>query len=50
VSSSRPLEHQPLFGFQDYGYRAPIIVALATEALAAVTLSAYLLIRGTREE
>lgn len=41
-------EHQPLFGFQDYGYRAAILVALAAEAVAAVTLSAYLLVRGTR--
>jgi hypothetical protein len=41
-------EHQPLFGFQDYGYRAAILIALAAEAIAAVTLSAYLLVRGTR--
>jgi len=41
-------EHRPLFGFQDYGYRAPIVVALVAEAVAAVTLSAYLLLRGTR--
>lgn len=41
-------EHRPLFGFQEYGYRPAILVALAAEAVAAVTLSAYLLVRGTR--
>jgi hypothetical protein len=35
-------EHQPLFGFQDYGYRTVIVVALAAEAAAVVTLGAYL--------
>jgi hypothetical protein len=35
-------EHQPLFGFQDYGYRAGIVVALAAEAAAVVALVAYL--------
>ena len=35
-------EHQPLFGFQEHGYRAAIIIALATEAIATVTLTAYL--------
>jgi hypothetical protein len=38
-------EHQPLFGFQDYGYRAEIVIALAAEAAAVVALVAYL---GTR--
>jgi hypothetical protein len=35
-------EHQPLFGFQDYGYRTAIIVALVAEAAAVVLLTAYL--------
>jgi hypothetical protein len=38
-------EHQALFGFEDYGYRAAIIVALAAEAAAAVLLSGYLATR-----
>ena len=41
-------EHQPLFGFQDYGYRTEIVVALAAEAAAVVTLAAYLAIRVRR--
>jgi len=38
-------EHQPLFGFEDYGYRAAIVIALAAEAAAAALLASYL---GTR--
>lgn len=41
-------EHQPLFGFQDYGYRTEILVALAAEAAAVVTLAAYLATRAGR--
>jgi len=41
-------EHQPLFGFQDYGYRTEIVVALAAEAAAVVTLGAYLAMRVAR--
>jgi hypothetical protein len=41
-------EHQPLFGFQDYGYRTVIVVALAAEAAAVVTLGAYLAGRARR--
>jgi hypothetical protein len=41
-------EHQPLFGFQDYGYRTEIVVALAAEAAAVVTLAAYLAVRARR--
>jgi hypothetical protein len=41
-------EHRPLFGFQDYGYRPGIMIALAAEAVAVVTLSAYLAARGLR--
>ena len=39
-------EHQPLFGFQDYGYRAGIVTALVAEAVAVSALSAYLATRG----
>jgi hypothetical protein len=35
-------EHQPLFGFMDYGYRPAIIAALAAEATTAALLIAYL--------
>ena len=38
-------EHGGIFGFQDYGYRTAIVVALAAEAAAAVLLSAYLVLR-----
>ena len=41
-------EHQPLFGFQDYGYRTEIVIALAAEAAAVVTLAAYLTARVVR--
>jgi hypothetical protein len=41
-------EHQPLFGFQDYGYRMEIVLALAAEAAAVVTLWAYLVMRVRR--
>jgi hypothetical protein len=41
-------EHQPLFGFQDYGYRTEIVVALAAEAAAVVLLAAYLAVGGAR--
>jgi hypothetical protein len=34
-------EHQPLFGFQEYGYRTAIVVALAAEAAAVVALVSY---------
>lgn len=39
-------EHRPLFGFEDYGYRPAIIVALAAEAAAVVLLGAYLAFRA----
>jgi hypothetical protein len=38
-------EHQPLFGFQDHGYRAAIVVALAAEAAAVLLLGGYLAAR-----
>ena len=42
-------EHQPLFGFQDYGFRTEIVVALAGEAAAVVTLTGYLVARVRRD-
>jgi hypothetical protein len=41
-------EHQPLFGFQEHGYRLGIVVALVAEAAAVVGLAAYLAARGRR--
>ena len=38
-------EHQPLFGFQDYGFRTEIVLALAAEAAAVVMLLGYLATR-----
>jgi hypothetical protein len=38
-------EHQPLFGFHEHGYRAAIVIALAAEGVAIVTLAAYLATR-----
>ena len=43
-------EHQPLFGFQDYGYRTAIVIALAAEAVAVVALAAYLAARAGGKE
>jgi hypothetical protein len=39
-------EHQQLFGFEEYGYRAAIIVALAAEAAAVALLGGYLGLRS----
>lgn len=41
-------EHRPLFGFQDYGYRPAIVVALVAEAAAVVLLGGYLAARARR--
>jgi hypothetical protein len=41
-------EHQPLFGFQDYGYRTAIVMALAAEAAAVLLLAGYLIGRLPR--
>jgi hypothetical protein len=41
-------EHQPLFGFQDYGYRAAILIALAAEGAAVLFLGTYLAARFRR--
>jgi len=38
-------ERTPLFGFQDYGYRAAIVIALAAEAATVVFLAGYLVAR-----
>ena len=40
-------EHRPLFGFQDYGYRPAIIIALVAEAVAVLFLGAYLGVRAS---
>jgi hypothetical protein len=34
-------EHTPLFGFMEHGYRLEIVIALAAEAAAIVSLSAF---------
>jgi hypothetical protein len=39
-------EHQPLFGFQENGYRAAIVIALAAEVVAAGALAAYVALRA----
>ena len=41
-------ERQPLFGFQDYGYRPAILAALAAEAATVLLLGAYLTTRLRR--
>ncbi|MBV9839520.1 MAG: hypothetical protein JO156_15505 [Solirubrobacterales bacterium] len=41
-------EHSSLFGFTDHGYRPAIVAAIAAEALAVVTLSAYLALGDVR--
>ena len=41
-------EHQPLFGFRDYGYRAAIVIALAAEAATVVLPGGYLGARAAR--
>jgi hypothetical protein len=35
-------EHTPLFGFMDHGYRLEIVLALAAEAVATVSLAVVL--------
>jgi hypothetical protein len=39
-------EHMSLFGFQEQGYRAAIVVALAAEVVAVVALTGYLVARS----
>ena len=41
-------ERRPLFGFEDYGYRTAIVVALAAEGAAVLFLGAYLAVRTRR--
>jgi hypothetical protein len=43
-------ESRPLFGFQDYGYRPGIVIALAAEVVAVVALTAYLAARARRRD
>jgi len=42
-------EHQPLFGFHDYGYRTAIVIGLVAEAAAVLLLGAYLSVRARRD-
>jgi hypothetical protein len=35
-------EHTPLFGFMEYGYRVEIVIALAAEAVAIISLGVFL--------
>lgn len=41
-------EHQPLFGFQESGYRLAIVLALAAEAVATIALAAYVAMAARR--
>jgi hypothetical protein len=41
-------ESRPLFGFQEQGYRAAIVIALVAEAVAVVALAGYLAARARR--
>ena len=41
-------ESRPLFGFQEHGYRAAIVIALVAEAVAVVALAGYLAARARR--
>ena len=34
-------EHTPLFGFREYNYREVIVIALASEAIAVVSLAVF---------
>jgi hypothetical protein len=39
-------EHRPLFGFEEHGYRAAIVIALAAEGAAVLLLGGYLAARA----
>jgi len=41
-------EHHPLFGFQEHGYRAAILVALIAEGAAVALLGGYLVTQSRR--
>ncbi len=42
-------EHRPLFGFMEHGYRLEIVIAIAAEAVAIVSLFVFLAIADRRE-
>ena len=41
-------EHRSLFGFMEHGYRLEIVIAIASEAVAIVSLGAFLAIADRR--
>jgi hypothetical protein len=41
-------EHRPLFGFMEHGYRLEIVIAIASEAVAIVSLGVFLAIADRR--
>src|ERR1700758_4045528 len=41
-------EHRPLFGFMEHGYRLEIVIAIASEAVAIVSLGVFLVIADRR--
>jgi hypothetical protein len=41
-------EHTPLFGFMEHGYRLEIVIALAAEAVAIISLGAVLVLARRR--
>jgi hypothetical protein len=41
-------EHGPLFGFMEHGYRLEIVIAIAAEAVAIVSLGVFLAIADRR--
>lgn len=41
-------EHRPLFGFMEHGYRLEIVIAIASEAVAIVSLGVFLAIANRR--
>lgn len=41
-------ENRPLFGFREFGYRTPIVIAIAAEATGALALAALLFVRHAR--
>jgi hypothetical protein len=41
-------EHTPVFGFMEHGYRLEIVIALAAEAVAIISLGAVVVIARRR--
>jgi hypothetical protein len=41
-------EHMPLFGFMEHGYRLEIVIAIAAEAAAILSLGVFLVIADRR--